>query len=383
MRVALVSMGWSGFRPSVEELSFREMMFEAAMRAYEQAGIDPRRDVDAFISCQEDFWEGIAITDEFAPEPIGGVLRPTLTVAGEFLQGLAQAYMMVKTGYFDVVVVESHAKPSDVESMRGVFEMAFDPLYLRPLKAPNPHFLAGLMASAFMARSGVDREHLAMVAVKNKSNGLYNPRASHSARITLSDVLDSEPVVDPLTRYEIAPFSDAAVVAVVASEEAARRLTDTPVWIDGVGWSTEAGTGSMAWHDLGSMPSMRMAATMAASMAGISSIMRDTSFAEVEDRYSFAELMAAEEALTGDALEAARMLENGDFDRDGYYPVNPSGGSLAMGVAFEATGGARLLEAYLRLLGGGEEVEAGAERALVLSWRGIPTRTSMAVILSL
>ncbi|MCE4611096.1 MAG: thiolase domain-containing protein, partial [Desulfurococcales archaeon] len=117
MRVALVSIGWSGLKPSVEELSFREMMFEAAMRAYEAAGVDPRRDVDAFVSCQEDYWEGIAITDEFAPEPIGGVLRPTFTVAGDFIQGLAQAYMLVKTGYFDVVAVESHAKPSDVESM--------------------------------------------------------------------------------------------------------------------------------------------------------------------------------------------------------------------------------------------------------------------------
>ncbi|MCE4611193.1 MAG: thiolase domain-containing protein, partial [Desulfurococcales archaeon] len=256
-------------------------------------------------------------------------------------------------------------------------------LYLRPLKTPNPHYLAGIMASAFTSRSGVLREHLAMVAVKNKVNGLHNPRAPHAAKITLSDVLEAEPVVDPLTRYEIAPFTDAAVVAVVASEDAARRLTDTPVWIEGVGWATEAGTGSTAWHDLGSMASMRMAAAMASSQAGVGNIMRDTSFAEVEDRYSFMELLALEEAIVGDAFEASRMLENGDFDRNGYYPVNPSGGSLSMGVAFEATGGLRVLEAYLRLVGGGEELEAGAERAFVASWRGLPTRTSMAVILGL
>ncbi|WP_369907357.1 hypothetical protein [Vulcanisaeta sp. EB80] len=37
-RVAIVGVGWYGFRPVVEEASFREMMFEAAVRAYEDAG---------------------------------------------------------------------------------------------------------------------------------------------------------------------------------------------------------------------------------------------------------------------------------------------------------------------------------------------------------
>ncbi len=379
-RVAIVSMGWTGFKPSVEELSFREMMFEAASRAYEAAGVDPRRDVDAFVSCQEDFWEGIAITDEFAPEPIGGVLRPTFTVAGDFMQGVAQAYMLVKTGYFDLVAVESHAKPSDIGSLQGVYEMGLDPIYLRPLRVPNIHFLGGLMATSYMARTGVDRWYYAAVAAKNKANGLYNPRASHAARITVSDILSEEPVVYPLTRYEIAPFSDAAIVALVASEEAARRLTDKPVWIDGIGWATQAGTGALAWHEWDGMLSFRIAAEMAYSQAGVGNPLRDTDFAEVEDRYSFMELLVLEELGFGDPYEISTMLDKGDFDRDGYYPVNPSGGSLAAGVALEATGAYRLLEAYERLVREGDDLDSG--RALVASWRGPPTATAMVAVLS-
>jgi len=37
LRVAVVGVGWYGFKTTVPELSFREMMFEAAVRAYEDA----------------------------------------------------------------------------------------------------------------------------------------------------------------------------------------------------------------------------------------------------------------------------------------------------------------------------------------------------------
>ncbi len=96
------------------DYSFREVVFRSAQRAYEDAGgLDPRGEVDAFVSCQEDFWEGIAISDEFAPDPIGG----------DGLQCVGQAYMMIRSGLFDVVV-ESHGKPSDVETLNEVMFMA-------------------------------------------------------------------------------------------------------------------------------------------------------------------------------------------------------------------------------------------------------------------
>ncbi len=377
--VAIVGAGWYGFKPSIPELSFREMMFEAATRAAESIGIDLRRDVDAFVSCQEDYWEGIAISDEFAPEPIGGVLRPTFTVAGDGLLGIAQAYMLIRTGYFDVVLVESHAKPSDILSLDKIYEHALDPLYLKPLKPGNPLFTAGLDAVAYMNRAGVTREDLAYVAVKNRVNGLLNPRASYAARITLEEVLEAEPYIYPMTRYEVAGFIDAAIVLILAGEEVAYRFTDNPVWISGVGWSTETGTGALAWHEWGRMPSLRQAADMAYKLSGVKPTMIE--LAEVEDRFSFMEPLALEEARLAPEGGAAKMLQEGVFDPEGSLPVNPSGGSLAMGVSLEATGLARLLEAYLQLTGqaGPHQVDAG--RALVASWRGPPTYTSMAVIL--
>ena len=57
--VAIVGVGCTGFKSVTPDISYKEMMFEAATRAYQDAGnISPRRDIDAFISVAEDYWEG-------------------------------------------------------------------------------------------------------------------------------------------------------------------------------------------------------------------------------------------------------------------------------------------------------------------------------------
>lgn len=382
-RAAIIGIGWYGLKPSTPEVSFREMVFEAATRAYVDAGIDPRRDIDAFLSAQEDFWEGIAIADEFAPEPLGGVLRPTVTVAGDGLQALANAVMMVQTGFFDIVAVEAHGKPSDIASLGEIYELALDPIHHRPVNPAHPLFMMAFDAQAYMMRTGADPSHLALVSAENRSRGLRNPRASYAAQVSVDEILEAETVMDPLTRYDIAGFIDASIVLVVARESIAKSFTDKPVFIDGIWYATETGTGTLEWHSWGRMPSMRIAAMNAYSQAGIGDPISATDFAEVEDRASPYELIALEELGLAPEDEAYKHFERGEYELDGNYPVNPSGGSLAVGVSLEATGLVRLLEAVLQLRGeAGPHQLNGVERAIVASWRGPPTTTSMVAVLS-
>src|SRR2546422_7975232 len=95
-------------------LSTRELMFEAASRAYADAGVDPRKDVQSFVCCTEDFWEGISITDEYMPDQLGAVIRPLCTVSSDRLVGIATASMQVASVLADIAVLESASKPSDV-----------------------------------------------------------------------------------------------------------------------------------------------------------------------------------------------------------------------------------------------------------------------------
>lgn len=380
MRVAIIGIGYYGYKPAVFDMSFEEMMFEASMRAHDDADIDPRKDVDVFLSCQEDFWEGISIADEFAPEPMGGSMRPVMTITGDGIQCVGQAYMIIKSGLASVVAVEAHAKPSDIVSLQEIYELALDPQQ-RTIGIKNPHFYAGLDAVAFMKRSGAKREHLAMVAVKNRKRGLMNGRASYGLKIDLDDVLEAPYYMYPMSSYEVAEFQDVAISLVVASEAVAKRARK-PVWIDGIWWSTETGSGAYEWHEWGRAPSVRIAAREAYRQARIESPANQTDFAEVEDRFSYLELLFAEEL--GVAPEGShRLLEAGDFHPSGSYPINPSGGSLSLGISLEATGLTRMVEAALQLRGEAGAVQlSDVRRAVVASWRGPPTFTSFVAVLS-
>ncbi|NJD58490.1 MAG: acetyl-CoA acetyltransferase, partial [Anaerolineae bacterium] len=100
-RVAIVGVGCTGYRPTTPEQSYKEMIYEAAMRAYNDAGVDPRRDVDSFVTVAEDFHEGTSIFDEYTPDQIGGALKSVHTITGDGLHGIATAYMLIRTGQFD------------------------------------------------------------------------------------------------------------------------------------------------------------------------------------------------------------------------------------------------------------------------------------------
>src|SRR5256712_7493171 len=147
MRVGIIGVGMTAFRPSTPEYNWKELMFEAASRAYADAEINPREDVDSFLTCAEDYYEGFGIFDEFVPDQLGAALRPTCTVSGDGLQGLANAYMQIQTGLIDVAVVEAHSKASDVVTLDGVIEHALDPIWNKPLGA-HPFVVAGPQAGA-------------------------------------------------------------------------------------------------------------------------------------------------------------------------------------------------------------------------------------------
>jgi acetyl-CoA C-acetyltransferase len=81
--VAIIGVGWSGFRPVTPEVSYKELMYAAAVRAYADAGVDPRKDVESFVTVAEDFHEGTSIFDEYVPDQLGAVLKPVQTIAGD------------------------------------------------------------------------------------------------------------------------------------------------------------------------------------------------------------------------------------------------------------------------------------------------------------
>ncbi len=379
-KVAIVGVGLAGFRPLTPEVSYKELMFEAAVKAYEDAGLDPRRDVQSFVTVAEDFIEGTSIFDEYVPDQLGGILKPNVTIPGDGIHGLATAFMQIASGIVDVVTVEAHSKASNVLTLPSIIAYALDPVLNRPLRA-NPVFIAGMEMNRYLWATGTTREQCALVVTKNKRNALYNPVAAYGASVGLEAVLQAETISYPLGQQEISAHADGAIVLVLAAEGVAESLDNDPIWIRGIGWCNDAS--SLETRGWGRAIYAERAGQMAYRMAGIRNPMEEIDFAEIDDTYAYKELQHLEALGFCQFGEAGVLTEEGVTGPDGYLPVNISGGSLGCGHLLDASGLRAVAEVVLQLRG-----EAGAhqlpdvETGLAFGWRGVPTTSGAAVVLS-
>jgi acetyl-CoA C-acetyltransferase len=343
LRVGVAGIGWSGFAPTTEGVSYKELMFEAARRAYADAALDPRTEIDSFVCCSEDIEEGTSIFDEYVPDQLGAVQRPVQTVASDGLFGLATAVMLIRSGVASTVAVEAHSKSSDVVTPGRVDRFAMDPVLNRPLGL-SATALAGLEMRRWLHVSGRSEAECAEVATRNREHARTNPRASYA------EVRDPTPLFDPLTREQVADAVDGCVVLVLTNEE---RAPAGAVFVDGVGWSQDAP--SVESRDWDSAPAAERAGRSAYERAGIRP--DEVELAEVDDTFAYKQLQHL------DALGLADL----DADR-----VNRSGGALGEGHLREGNGLARALACI-------EQLRAGDARVGVAqSWRGVPS-TSAAV----
>jgi acetyl-CoA C-acetyltransferase len=354
-------------------------MFEAASRAYADAGINPRTDVSSFITCAEDYYEGFGIFDEFVPDQLGAALRPTCTVSGDGLQGLATAYMQIQTGLLDVAVVEAHSKASDITTLDGVVEQGIDPVWNRPLGA-HPFIVAGLEAAAYLKSTHTPAKALAAVVAKNRKNGLLNPLAAYGASVDEAQARGARELFSPLRALDISEPADGSVVLVVASEKAARKFHANPVWLRGIGWCSDSPT--LETREFPDAAYARLAAQMAYRLAKLQRPTVAFDVAEVDDRFSYKELQHLEAMGLAKPGEAGKRVVKGDYAIDGKLPVNPSGGSIGCGNVFEATGLHRAAEVVLQLRGeaGRHQVDR-AKVGLAQSWRFVPSTTGAVAVL--
>jgi len=407
-KVCVIGIGHTDFNSMTPDMQWKEIMYEACQKAYVDAGINPRKEVDSFITCAEDYWEGFSIFDEFVPDQIGAVLRPCCTVCGDGLYGLGNAYMQIKTGVMDVVSIEAHSKASDLLTYGDIVLHAFDPIFERPITGPvkrpnyggspeytaeapkpligdsdekeriHPYFLAGLEMQHFLKSTGTTEEQCAAVVVKNKKNAFFNPYADYELNVNILDVMNSEYLFKPLKRLDISPNVDGAICFVLADDKTAKDLGIEPIYLEGFGWCSET-----PWLSTRGMEAdyAKRAAKMAYKMACITQPKKEIDVVEVDDRFSFKELQHLEALGFAKKGQAGFLAETGALDIKGELPTNPSGGSIGIGNCLEATGMQKALEIVTQLRGhAGKRQVSDAEVGLAQSWRGIPTGSGAVAI---
>jgi acetyl-CoA C-acetyltransferase len=322
-----------------------EAVFKVSKKALTDAGLT-RKDVGTVVQCGMDYFDGKIISSSFLIESSGAYLRDESKVAEDGAYAVAYACMRILSGVFDVAIVVAQSKASNI-NVSTVMNYYFDP-YFQRMFGLDDISASALQAKRYMHKYGVTEEQIAAASVKNHNNALRNPYAHRKLKIKLEDVLKSGVLAPPIKLLDASPRSDGACAMVLASEEVARKVTDDPVWIKGMGFSTDAFY--LGDRDLADVKSLELAARSAYKMAGIKNPGKQIDVAEVHDAFSYQELMWTELLGFCKRGEGAKLIKEGVTTMDGELPVNPSGGLIATNP-FYAAGLIRVAEAALQVKG--------------------------------
>ncbi len=348
---AIIGVGMTRVEADKKTDTFADMVWEAVNNALDDAGMTID-DVDNVITTSNDFWDGRTISCMAVSDASGARHKNVSCVEGDGAFGAFYGLTRCLSGSYGTTLVTAHSKGSESVSSL-ITNAAFDPIYERAI-GMDMITASAMQANAYMHRTGVTPEQMAMVSVKNHGNAVRNPLAQLPMEITAADVLASEMIADPLHKLDCSPVSDACCAVIIANEERAEQYGSKPVWIKGASFCADSYF--LGDRDLSSAPSLIEAAKKAYAMAGVTDPAKEIQVAELYDAFTHQELMWLEAMGLCEDGRAGKLLENGDFNMDGALPVNPSGGLLS-GHPVIAAGLIRIAEVVKQLRG-----DAGAHQ---------------------
>jgi len=369
-RVAIVGAGMTKFMRRALETG-RELSWQASRMALDSCELT-LKDVDAVaLGTAPDVFDGVHMKGEYLADGAGAWGKPIMrgyVGGGTGVFSPIQGWYHVASGLFDVVLVVAEEKMSTCHPHpQGAFLSIFDNMIERPLE-PNLIWIFALEMRRYMAAYGLNKRDIALVSVKNKRNALDHPCAQVAENITVDDVLNSEVMVWPVNRLDVSPVSDGAAALVLCAEHVAKRVTDKPVWIDGVGWHLD----SAYWtnRELAYPKYVEYAARMAYRMAGITEPRKQIHVVEPYDPFSYKELHHLEGLLLCGKGEAPQLTADGVTQRNGDLPVCPSGGLLGVGNPIAAAGLMKVAEIFWQLRGeaGKRQVPGKPTCGLAQAW---------------
>lgn len=365
-RVAIVGIGHSKFGRRTD-VNVGELAFESIKQAIDDAGVD-RKDIGNVVVGSAGGWyeESLpaVVIDEYAGLSGVGTMRVEAACASGSA-ALKSAYNSILSDETEVAMAVGVEKMTEVDTPTSVELIGRAGSYTWEFENYGMTFPAyyALYAVAHMNRFGTTEEDMSRVSVKAHHYGSMNPLAQFQKEITLEKAMGSPVIAWPLKLYDACPLTDGSAAVVLASEEAAKKLTDTPVWIRGVGYSSDTANLSRRADYVGLQAAVT-AAKKAYEMAKVTP--QDIDVATAHDCFTIAELMAYEDLGFCKKGEAAKLIREGQTELGGKIPVNLDGGLKAKGHPIGATGVSMAVEITKQLRG-----EAGKHQAPIKKGVGL------------
>ncbi|WP_016731064.1 thiolase domain-containing protein [Saccharolobus islandicus] len=340
--VAIIGTGHTKFGVRTD-VNLQELAWEAVKQALEEANID-QNEIQYFVVGNVGNWSSEELPAVIVGEYCNLTPKGTMRVEAACSTGSAairDAYLAIKSGEADIALVvgveQMHQAPNpqvvELIGRAGGYFWEFENFGLT-----FPGYYA-LHASAYMAKYGMKEEDLGKIAIKNHYYGAKNPYAQFQKEITMEEYLKSKPVAYPLKLLDSSPITDGAAAILLASEEVAKKITDSPVWI--VSQGVASGTANLSRRtDFTHIEAAHIAAQQAYKRARIEfdNAWKNFDVADVHDCFTIAEIMAYEDLGFAKRGEGYLLAREEQTYIGGKIPVNVDGGLKAKGHPIGATG---------------------------------------------
>ncbi len=377
-KVAIVGAGMSKFGQHFPVKRVPDLWIDAWIDAVKTVdnGIEPK-DVEALLigNYSADLFNHQGHLGPQLANIVGLSPKPSSRFEGACASGgiaLRQGIIGVASGMYDVVAVGGVECMTEVPTtlVTDALAAASDTIYEYPAGATFPGLYASI-ASAHFHKYGTTEEDLMRVGIKNHMNGKENPYAQMQQTIAeimagkkkkmesqgreapdWKDEIDflksrSNPMIaSPLRLFDCSLVTDGAACVFLASEEVAKKFTDTPIWVTGTG----QGSASLSLHDredVTTFEAAKEAARQAYKMAGVGP--KDIQIAEVHDCFTIAEILAIEDLGFYEKGKAVEAIRDGETKLSGAQPINTSGGLKSKGHPVGASGVAMAVETFKQM----------------------------------
>ena len=232
--------------------------------------------------------------------------------------------------------------------------------------APAAAQMFGGAGREYRWKYGTKRETFGKISVKARKHASNNPYALFNTVLSLEEIMASDEVFDPLTRFQCCPPTCGAGAAILCSDEFAKKHgISNPVRIVAQSMTTDYPSSfepksmiKMVGYD------MTVAAAKAVyEKAGIGP--EDVDVVELHDCFTANELLTYEGLGLCPEGGAEKFINENDNTYGGKFVTNPSGGLLSKGHPLGATGLAQCTELVWQLRGQAEKRQVeGAKIAL-------------------
>ncbi|WP_421992622.1 thiolase family protein [Roseococcus sp.] len=289
---------------------------------------------DANISRDE--IDGLIAGPTTAYERLGELtgINPRWGDQADAVLAVAQAVMAIEAGYAEVIALVYGNDQRSVgtqyggpEAMGGGAFLSY--VYHSPWGLTSQGALYALTLQSYKHARGFTEREMGEVAVAQRGWSSMNPNAIMRKRISIEDYMASNYVCEPLHLFDYCLINDGGVAIIIAEAERAKRMTDKPVFIEGLGrFDLNRGATSLEPRiDDFYLPAQQAAAAQSYALSGLGP--KDMDVLQVYDSFSVHVPLALEGYGYCNVGDAGKFLREQGIGPGGKQPLNTSGGHLS------------------------------------------------------